>query len=205
MVFTDPFSDPIRPPLGARGPTREQLQGKWGWIVAMGVIFLVTGTAALYHVTTATLVAVIWIGASMVVAGVMELITAFQIRDWSRSIFIGLVGALTVFAGFITWRQPAMAAVTITMLIAIALIAGGILKLIVAYHIRDLGPWGMVALSGLISILIGAMLIAQWPFSGMYALGLFLALGLIVEGVGWLMMGFAVKGNDPRISNDPRI
>ncbi|MCX7898760.1 MAG: HdeD family acid-resistance protein [Methylocystis sp.] len=191
------FSDPMRPPFGAGGPTREQLQGKWGWIVAMGAIFLFCGVAALYHVTTATLVAVIWIGAAMIVAGGAELVTAFQIRDWSRSILVGVIGALTVLTGFVTIQQPDVAAVTITMLIAIALVAIGVLKFIIAYHIRDLGPWGMVALSGLVSVLLGGMLLAQWPYSGMYALGLCLALGLIAEGVAWLMMGFAVKAEHP--------
>lgn len=192
MAFSDPF-------LVDRsgGMTRAQLKEKWGWIVALGLVFLIAGVAALYDVVTATIVTVIWIGAALLVAGVMQLITAFQVRGWERAMFLGLLGALTVIAGFFTIRHPVIAAVSLTSLIAVALILTGALKLVIAWHIRDLGPWGIVALAGVLSIALGVLLIAEWPVSGMYALGLFLALALIMEGVAWLVTGFAVKADYP--------
>lgn len=186
------FSDPLlvdRP----GGMTRARLKDKWGWIVALGAVFLIAGFAALYDVVTATIVTVIWIGAALLVSGAMQLIAAFQIRDWERAVFVGLLGAVTVIAGFFTLRHPVIAAVSLTSLIAVALIVTGVLKLIIAWHIRDLGPWAVVAISGVLNILLGVFLLADWPMSGMYALGLFLALSLIMEGVAWLATGFAVK------------
>ena len=86
-----------------------------------------------------------------------------------------------------------IAALSLTAIIGVALILSGIVRLILAYHIREIGPWGLVALSGLVSIVIGVVIVSQWPISGIYTLGLFPAANLIVEGVGWMTVGFAAK------------
>lgn len=193
--------DPLfAPRMEMRGRSREQLKSKWGWIVALGLVFLLAGVVALYNVTTATLVTVLWIGAAMIVAGGMEIVTAFQVRDWSRAIFLGVLGAVTVLAGVVTFQNPALAAISLTTLIAVALIAAGVLKFIIAWHIRDLGPWALVALSGAVSLLLGVLLLAEWPISGMYALGLFMAVTLVMEGAAWLVTGFALKADYPGAS-----
>jgi uncharacterized membrane protein HdeD (DUF308 family) len=166
---------------------------KWGWIVALGVFLLVGGAIALFDVAMATLVTVFWVGAAMLVAGAMEIITAFQIRPWGRSLLWVLIGALTFFVGLLTIRDPLLAALSLTAIIGVVLIVAGFFRLILAYHIREIGPWGLVALSGLVSIVLGALIISQWPVSGIYTLGLFLAANLIVEGVSWVTVGFAAR------------
>ena len=54
-------------------------------------------------------------------------------------------------------------------------------------------PWGWVVVSGIISLLLGLMIIAKWPYSGFYVLGLFLGVDLIFIGSGWLSIGLALK------------
>ena len=52
---------------------------------------------------------------------------------------------------------------------------------------------GWVVVSGIISLLLGLMIIAKWPYSGFYVLGLFLGVDLIFIGSGWLSIGLALK------------
>jgi uncharacterized membrane protein HdeD (DUF308 family) len=54
-------------------------------------------------------------------------------------------------------------------------------------------PWGWVVVSGIISLLLGLMIIAKWPYSSFYALGIFLGVDLIFIGSGWLSIGLALK------------
>lgn len=171
----------------------QQLRSKWGWIVALGALMLVGGVFALYHVTTATIVTVIYVGAAMLIAGAMEVITAIQIRPWSRALLWGVIGIITILAGFFTFQHPWLAAVSLTALVGVALIIAGLFKLILAWHIRDVGPWGLVAFSGVISVALGGMIMAEWPMSGLYILGLFLAINLIFEGFSWITVGLSSK------------
>ncbi|MGD9658967.1 MAG: HdeD family acid-resistance protein [Methylocystis sp.] len=171
----------------------HHLRRKWGWIVALGALMLIGGLFALYNVATATIVTVIYVGAAMLVAGAMEIITAVQIRPWGRALLWGVIGIITILAGFFTFQHPWLAAVSLTALIGVALIVAGLFKLILAWHIRDVGPWGLIAFSGVISVVLGGMIMAEWPMSGLYILGLFLAVNLIFEGVSWITVGLSAK------------
>jgi uncharacterized membrane protein HdeD (DUF308 family) len=53
--------------------------------------------------------------------------------------------------------------------------------------------WGWVALSGLISILLGVMLWNAWPFAGLWFIGFCVGLDLIVEGMGWITLSLRGK------------
>jgi uncharacterized membrane protein HdeD (DUF308 family) len=168
-------------------------RAKWGWIVALGALFVVGGVVALFNVFAATFVAVIYIAAAMVVAGGWEIITAFQIRPWGRAVLWGVVGALTLFAGVAAARFPIFAAMSLTALVGGLLIVGGIVKLVLAYQLRDLSRWELIALAGALSLLLGVLILAEWPVSGFYVLGLFLGVNLLFEGVGWVAMGLAAR------------
>lgn len=173
-------------------------RAKWGWIVALGALFIVGGVVALFNVFAATIVAIIYIAAAMVVAGGWEIITAFQIRPWGRALLWGAVGALTLFAGVAAARFPVLAAVSFTALVGALLIAGGVIKMVLAWQLRDLARWELIAISGALSLLLGVLILAEWPMSGLYVLGLFLGVNLLFEGVGWVAMGIAAKPAERR-------
>jgi len=170
------------------------LRAKWGWIVAFGVISMIAGVIALGSVVAATASAVLIVGIMMIMAGVAEIFAAFRVKDWGKAIFWGLLGALYVAAGIIAINNPFAAATILTLFLGIALIAGGIVRMFLAWHMREAGkPWGWIVVSGIISILLGAMIIAKWPYSSFYLLGIFLGIDLIFIGSSWLSIGLALK------------
>jgi uncharacterized membrane protein HdeD (DUF308 family) len=90
--------------------------------------------------------------------------------------------------------NPFAAATILTLFLGIALIAGGIVRMFLAWNMREAGkPWGWVVFSGIISILLGAMIIAHWPYSSFYVLGIFLGIDLIFIGSSWFSIGLALR------------
>jgi len=175
------------------GASIRSLSDRWGWIVALGAVFVVAGTAALIMVVPATIASVYWVGAMMLVAGVGEVIAAFQCKTWSRFALWALLGALYVAAGLMTFANPLLAAASLTLLIGIALAAAGIIRLWLAWQIKDTDAWRWVAVSGVITLLLGVMILVRWPVSGLYVLGIFLAVDLLFAGWGWIATGFAIR------------
>src|SRR5687767_15143712 len=113
-------SSPATPPHSL-GSGLANLRAKWGWIVALGVIYLIAGVLAFGSVFFATVVSVLFVGAMMIVAGVAEIINAFQFKTWGKFLFWLLLGALYVVAGFITFENPLLAAATLTLFLGVAL------------------------------------------------------------------------------------
>ena len=170
------------------------LRAKWGWIVALGVIFMIAGVIALGSVLMATLSAIFVIGVMMIMAGVTEIITAFSVKDWGRFALWMLLGLLYVAAGIICFYRPFEAAAIVTLMLGFALIIGGVVRGFLAWSVREAGkPWGWVAVSALITLLLGLMIVAKWPYSSAYTLGIFLGIDLIFIGSGWLSIGLALK------------
>ncbi|MBR1204387.1 MULTISPECIES: HdeD family acid-resistance protein [unclassified Bradyrhizobium] len=185
-------SSPATPPHSL-GSGLANLRAKWGWIVALGVIYLIAGVLAFGSVFFATVVSVLFVGAMMIVAGVAEIINAFQFKTWGKFLFWLLLGALYVVAGFITFENPLLAAATLTLFLGIALVVSGIVRIFLAFGMNSAAPWGMVAISGLITLVLGVMILARWPVSSLYVLGIFLSVDLICAGVSWISMGMALK------------
>src|SRR5215471_3827313 len=97
----------------------EPLRSKWGWIVALGIVYLVAGLIALGSVVMATVVSVFIVGIMMLVAGVAEVVNAFQVKSWGRFLFWLLLGVLYIVAGFVTFENPLLAAAVLTLILGI--------------------------------------------------------------------------------------
>ena len=170
------------------------LRAKWGWIVALGVVFLIAGFIALGSAVAATASAVMIVGIMMIMGGVAEIVAAFSVKGWGKFIVWMLLGALYVGAGIIAITNPFAAATILTLMLGATLVAGGVLRIFLAFNMKSAGkPWGWVVVSGLVTLLLGAMIIAQWPASSFFVLGIFLGIDLIFIGSGWVTMGLALK------------
>lgn len=169
------------------------LRAKWGWIVALGVVYLIAGVIALGSVLTATVVSVFLVGIMMIIAGVGEVIGAFQIKTWGRFLLWVLVGVLYIVAGFVTFENPLLAAALLTFILGIALLASGIIRLFLAFSVKQEQSWIWVALSALITVILGLMILGRWPVSSLYVLGLFLGIDLVMAGAGWIGLGLGLR------------
>jgi uncharacterized membrane protein HdeD (DUF308 family) len=170
----------------------EPLRAKRGWIIALGIVYLIAGLVALGSIVLATIVSVFVVGIMMLIAGVAEVFHAFQIKTWGRFLLWLLLGALYIIAGFLTFENPLLAAALLTLLLGVSLIVSGIMRIVLAFSMKEGMPWMWVVVSGAITLLLGLIILAHWPVSSLYILGLFLGIDLIFAGAGWLAVGFGL-------------
>jgi uncharacterized membrane protein HdeD (DUF308 family) len=169
------------------------LRAKSGWIVTLGVIYVIAGFVALGSIVMATVASVLIVGVMMIVAGIAELINAFQIKSWGKFLIWALLGVLYIVAGFVTFENPLLAAVVLTLMLGASLVASGIIRVIIGFSMKRETPWIWVALSGAITLLLGLLILARWPINSVYILGLFLGIDLIMAGTGWIWLGFGLR------------
>ena len=91
-----------------KSPTRsdaKSLRAKWGWIVALGAVYLFAGFIALGSVLIATVTSVLVVGLAMIVAGVAEVFNAFQIKSCGKCLLGALLGVFCIVAAFVTFES----------------------------------------------------------------------------------------------------
>jgi len=177
------------------GPVRfSELRAKWGWLVALGVVVLILGGLALANLLLATVVSVYYIGALMLVGGVLHLVHAFQVKGWEAAMFWAMSGILYTLAGVMTFQNPLLASAVLTLLIGAALIVAGVFRLWVAFKLKDAGGWGWIAFSGLVTALAGIVIAVGWPVNSLWILGFFLSMDLIIQGWSMVALGLALRG-----------
>ena len=169
------------------------LRATSGWIVALGVVYVIAGFIALGSVVMATVASVLVVGAMMIVAGVAEVFSAFQIKNWGKFLLWALLGVLYIIAGFVTFENPLLAAALLTLILGASLVASGIMRIILSFSMKRETPWVWVLLSGVITLLLGLLILAHWPVSSLYILGVFLGIDLIMAGAAWIGLGFGLR------------
>jgi uncharacterized membrane protein HdeD (DUF308 family) len=171
----------------------EPLRSKCGWIVALGVVYVITGLIALSSVALATVASVFVVGIMMLIAGASEVVNAFQMKSWGKFVLWILLGLLYIVAGILTFENPLLAAALLTLMLGVALVASGIMRIMLAFSMRGETPWVWVLLSGAITLLLGIVILVHWPVSGLYILGLFLGIDLVFAGVSWIGVGLGLR------------
>jgi uncharacterized membrane protein HdeD (DUF308 family) len=171
----------------------EPLGAKSGWIIALGAIYVIVGLIALGSVLMATAAGVLVVGIMMVIAGVAEVVNAFQIKTWGSLFLWLLLGSLYIVAGFVTSQNPLLAAAVLTLMLGAALVISGAMRIILAFNMKEGTSWMWVVLSGVITVLLGLIILTRWPISSLYVIGLFLGIDLVFVGAGWIGVGLGLK------------
>jgi uncharacterized membrane protein HdeD (DUF308 family) len=94
-----------------------------------------------------------------------------------------------LFAGIIIITNPIKAEVILTFLIAAVLLAVGLVRMAMAIGMRQSGSWILQFLSGAVSAVLGIMIMVQWPVSGLWVIGLFISVELVVNGWSYVLLG----------------
>lgn len=168
------------------------LRAKWGWIVALGVVYVLAGLIALTSVVTATVVSVFIVGVMMIIVGVAEVINAVQLKSWGKFLLWAVLGLLYVLAGIVTFQNPFLAAAVLTLILGVSLVVSGVMRMVLGFNMKSETPWVWVMLSGLITLALGVLILLRWPVSSLYILGLFLGIDLLLAGIGWISLGLGL-------------
>ena len=173
--------------------SRPRPRTGWGWFLGLGIAQLVLGIIAWFDVIAFTIAGVIFIGALLLVAGIFQVVHAFMDRDWGGFALHVLVGLLYVIGGFLLMNDPLPGALIITVLVAAALVIGGVLRIAIAVQHRHMPGWGLLLFGGIISVVVGVLLYLTLPWSGLWVVGTLIAVELIFHGVSWIQFGLSLR------------
>lgn len=164
------------------------------WFSLWGIALIALGIAAIYASTLTTMVTVFLIGLVLFIGGVVVAIDTFTFwwSRWDGFLVHLLMAIIYLVAGFLLMKSPLLGSISITLFLGVMYIILGIFRIAYALSMRML-RWGWSLFNGVLTLLLGLLILANWPASSLFILGLFVGIDLLFLGWAYLMIGVAAK------------
>jgi uncharacterized membrane protein HdeD (DUF308 family) len=167
-------------------PDTTALRKHSTWFIVYGIIMIVLGVLAILAPLVASLTLAIFIGWLLLIGGVFGIIAAFSAGTSMPGFWWHVITAvLYALAGVVLLWNPIAGVLTLTVIFTAYLVAGGVMRIILAFSYRPQvpGAWGWMLLSGIVDLALAAVILINWPVSGLTILGLIAGINLVMMGV----------------------
>lgn len=172
----------------------ESVRQNWGWLLALGIAYIIMGLVITGSPMAATLAVDILIGFVLIIGGVISIIGAFFSGNWKRLLLILLSGILYLVVGVLLLKNPMQGVLTLTILLAAFLLVEGFFKIIHAFQMKPAPNWVWLLVSGVASVILGIMIWGEFPASSAFIIGLLVGIYFLINGITMVMFSFALKG-----------
>jgi uncharacterized membrane protein HdeD (DUF308 family) len=177
---------------------RTAIRRHWVLFLIPGVVMTILGLFAVAAPFVATLVVATYAGWLFLTSGFVGLAALFTTKDVPGFIWTLLAALFAILIGaFLVWR-PFAGVITLTLGLAAFFIAEGFAQILTALDHRKLfarsWPWMMA--SGVADLVLAAIIIAGWPGTATWVLGLLVGVNLIMSGTALVMTAIACRSVD---------
>lgn len=173
---------------------REGLARSWKALMGVGVAAIFIGCVAILVPAVAAVGTAIFIGWILLVVGAFLVAAAFSAHSVGTVVWRLLWAVLTVIVGVWLIVEPHNGTLTLTLVLGIYFLLMGITRITVAFLGRGQPNAGLVGLSGIAGLLIGILVLAKFPSSADWAIGLLVGIDLIFAG--WTLTSVALVGKE---------
>jgi uncharacterized membrane protein HdeD (DUF308 family) len=158
-------------------------------LATVGAIMIVLGVISLAAPLVTGIAITLVVGAIVLLAGLAMTAEAWKAHAFGGTVGDVLWGLLYVVAGAVLVFQPLLGLSFLTLLLALFFFFAGAWKSMVAWSLRPRVGWGLVMASGVVSLLLGVMILGSWPLSGSWAIGTLVGIELIFDGFTMVRLG----------------
>ena len=167
----------------------------WMLFLVEGIILLILGLAAILIPPIATLAVEIFLGWLFLISGVAGLITTFWMRHAPGFLWSLLSAVLGVGVGIVLLRWPVSGVISLTLVLGVFFAIEGVASIMFGLdHRRELsGRWGWMLASGIIDLILAAIIFTGLPGTAAWALGLLVGINLVFGGATLIGMALAAR------------
>jgi uncharacterized membrane protein HdeD (DUF308 family) len=158
------------------------------WIVPLAILTIGLGIIAIVCPFFISIVSTLVFGWVFIVAGIAQIVYAFQSRGAGQVIWKLILGLLYLIAGFFVLANPLAGLLSFTFILGITIFVQGIIQVSMAFQVRRIAPnWGWMLASGLIGIIFGIIIWSDLSYASFWLIGTLIGVNLLFDGV-WILM-----------------
>lgn len=184
----------IRPPTPEE--ISEILRRSSGVLLAVGVVQILLGVAAVLAPKVATVVGVEFLAVMLCISGIAQGVLTFRVSGWTGTSLLAVGALVSLAAGIMILMDPQGGAIAITLLLAIVCGVEGIARVALGMSPAGAGSRGAFVVCGLASVAVGLLLAVEWPDDAVWAIGLMLGINLLMGGMSLVAVAMSARAGD---------
>ena len=176
-----------------RSAMRDVIKRHSLWYLLQGGLMVLAGVVAFLFPVFSSVAVVLMLGWLLIISGIFQAISLIGATNvphfWLQLVSV----ALSVVIGILFLRHPGQGLLTLTMLLIVFFMVGGMAKVIFALTIRPFPNWGWVLASGVVGVLLALYLWSSLPITAVWLLGILVGIQLVSEGAALGYMAWQVR------------
>ncbi len=169
------------------GPVAD-VSATWRTLMIVGGIIAVMGVVAILAPFVTGVALSMLLGALLVVGAALRGIHAFGAESWAGALLQGALAILYTVAGVALIANPVYGLVSLTILLIAYFLVDGLLEVAMGLRLRPEANWGWVVASGVLGLVVAALLFVGFPSTALWAVGLLFGVNLLASGVSMVMV-----------------
>jgi uncharacterized membrane protein HdeD (DUF308 family) len=161
--------------------------------ILWSILLIILGFVAIASPIASSIGAALVIAWLVFIAGLVQLVHAFQSKGVGHILWKILVAAFYLAVGVYLIAHPLLGLAGMTLAIAMFFCAAGVADVIAWFSTRKSGGSAWVLLNGIITLLLGFMIWNRWPATSLWFLGTLVAISMLMAGTSRLMMALAAR------------
>ncbi len=172
----------------------EDIKASTSWVIFLSISLIVLGVLAIIAPAIASAFFTAMMGWISLISGVVMVVQSFRshpVRGFWLSLIVGIFYAV---AGLYILFNLGAALLALTLAFGILFIVEGIFTIIMGFT-QKAGrsmSW-LVVLNGVVTLILGIMVLNRWPVSALWLIGLYVGISLLLTGVSLLAAALATR------------
>ncbi len=179
--------------MRVRSEATEKIHAASGWGIAIAIVLIILGIVAIARPLYASIASAIAFGWLFAIAGVGQIIYAFQSRGAGHFVWKLLLGLLYLIAGIYLIASPVAGVLAFTLVLGVTIFVQSVIQVSMAFQMRPARGWGWVLFSGILGIILGIFIGSQFPFDAAWILGFWVGVNLLMDGIWMLSLSSATR------------
>ena len=163
------------------------------WSIVLSALMILAGLLAIFIPPVAGLAVTIFVGWLLIFSSIAHFVFAWHTRSSGAIIWEILLGIVYLVVGFYLLWNPLVGLVSLTLGLAIYLMAEAILEFILGFRLRPLPGSGWLLFDGGVTLILAIMIWRTWPASTAWAIGTLVGISMLFSGISRLMLSLAAR------------
>jgi uncharacterized membrane protein HdeD (DUF308 family) len=189
------MTDPTAAANDAAAVIRKSVHDHWLLFLIEGIVLLILGLLAILVPPIASLAVTILLGWLFLISGVFGLVSSFWARGAPGFWWALLSAVLTIVVGVLLLGWPVAGVLSLTYLLIAFFFIEGVASIMFAIeHRRELTQgWVWMLLSGIVTLILGGIILAGLPGTAAWALGLLVGIDMVFGGSALMAIALAAR------------